>query len=36
MQVIFISNDPLSAAEAETQLGDLIRNVVVLRQNENR
>jgi exosortase len=36
MQVIFISSEPLSAAKAETQLRDLIRNVVVLRQNENR
>jgi exosortase/archaeosortase family protein len=35
MQVIFISNGPLSAAEAETHLRDFVRDVV-LRQNENR
>jgi hypothetical protein len=36
MEVIFISSDPLSAADAESHLRDLVRNVVVLRQNENR
>ena len=36
MQVIFISSEPLSAAEAESLLRDLVRDVIVLRQNENR
>jgi exosortase len=36
MQVIFVSNEALSAAEAETRLSNLVRDVVVLRQNENR
>jgi exosortase len=36
IEAIFISNEPLSAADAESHLRDLIRDVVVLRQNENR
>jgi hypothetical protein len=35
IEVIFISNEPLSAADAEAYLRDLVRDVVVLRQNEN-
>jgi hypothetical protein len=36
MQVIFISNEPLSAAGAESHLRDLVRDVVVLRAPKNR
>ena len=36
IEVIFISAEPLSAAEAEADLSNLIRDIVVLHQNENR
>jgi len=36
IQAIFISAEPVSSADAETHLRDLVRDVVVLRQNENR
>ena len=36
MQVIFISSEPFSSAEAEADLRDLVRNAVVLQQNETR
>lgn len=36
IEAIFISNEPLSAADAESHLRDLIGSVVLLRQNENR
>jgi exosortase/archaeosortase family protein len=34
IEAILITSEPLSAAEAESELGDLIRDVVVLRQPE--
>jgi exosortase len=36
IEAVFISNAPQSAAEAESHMRDLVRDVVVLRQNENR
>lgn len=36
IEAIFISNEPQSAAEAESHMRDLVRDVVILRQNENR
>src|SRR5262249_19699959 len=36
IQAIFISAEPLSSADAETHLRDFARDIVVLRQNENR
>jgi hypothetical protein len=36
IEAIFISNEPLSAADAEAYLRNLVPDVVVLRQNENR
>src|SRR5262249_17369069 len=36
IQVIFVSKEPVSSADAETHLRDLVRDVVVLRQPENR
>jgi exosortase len=36
IEAIFMSNEPLSAAEAEARMRDLVPGVVVLRQNENR
>ena len=36
IEAIFIGSEPLSAAEAESHLRDLIRDVVVLRQPGNR
>lgn len=36
IEAMFISNEPLSAAQAESYLRDVIRNVVVLRQPGNR
>ena len=36
MQVIFISNKPLSAAEAEAQLSDLVRDVVRLHEPQKQ
>jgi exosortase len=36
IEAIFISSEPFSAAETESYLRDLIRNVVVLRQQGNR
>jgi exosortase len=35
IEAIFISNDPFSAAEAESYLRDLVRELVVLREPEN-
>jgi hypothetical protein len=36
IEAIFINSEPLSAAEAESHLRDVVRNVVVLRQPGNR
>ena len=36
IEAIFMSSDPFSAADAESRLEDLVREAVVLRQNENR
>jgi hypothetical protein len=36
MQVIFISSEPLSAADAESHLRGLIRDVVVLHHDAER
>jgi exosortase len=36
IEVIFISSEPFSGADAESHLGDIVRNVVVLRQPGNR
>ena len=36
IEAIFISNEPLSAADAESHLRELIRDAVVLREGENR
>jgi exosortase len=36
IEVIFIGPEPFSAAQAESYLRDVVRNVVVLRQPENR
>jgi exosortase len=36
IEAIFISNEPFSAADAESHLQNLVRDIVVLRQNENR
>ena len=36
IEAILVSNEPLSAAEAEAHVRDLIRDVVVLRQPGNR
>ena len=36
IEAVFISTEPLSAAEAEVHLNNLVRDVVVLRQNEDR
>jgi exosortase len=36
VEAIFISPQPLSAAEAESYLRDVVRNVIVLRKPENR
>jgi exosortase len=36
IEAIFISSDPLSTPEAETHLHDLVRDVVALREPENR
>jgi exosortase len=36
IEAIFISNEPLSAADAEAYVRDVVHGVVVLRQNENR
>ena len=32
IEAIFISSEPFSSADAETQLRDLVREVVVLRE----
>ena len=34
MEAIFISNEPLSATDAESHLRDVVRDVVVLREPE--
>jgi hypothetical protein len=36
IEAIFISNEPLSAADAEAYVRNVVHGVVVLRQNENR
>jgi hypothetical protein len=36
IQAIFISSYPFSGADAESQLRDLVREVVVLREPESR
>src|SRR5262245_11156482 len=36
IEAIFIGSEPLSSAESEAHLRDLVRDVVVLRQPENR
>jgi len=36
IEALFVSNEPFSAAEAESYLRDVIHNVVVLRQPGNR
>jgi hypothetical protein len=36
IEAIFISNEPFSAADAESHLRDLVRDVVILREPEDR
>ena len=36
IEAIFISSEPFSAADAESHLRDLVRDVVVLREQKNR
>ena len=34
MEIVFLSKEPLSSADAESHLGELVRDVVVLREPE--